>query len=332
MLRFPLASLIALALPFAPAQAQAQQAAPTEPFTLDRLADPAITKAIKQGEIEVASTGEIIVQGTTEKEIRNFVWRSITPMSRSCRTAMRCTRTVAVRSAPVCLSFDNISNELEGQLRQRIAENLSAIGTELAQPGCQVNAAVTFPRDANAFMRWLNSNKRQIFGAMYEPERRRHALQRRLAYNWHYVPEKAAMRDYQRAGGQLTDSWVLQQILLNALGSTVIPLSRQLGTDTISHSFTVIEASAIDGVSPTQLADYITMHALVMFEPGVREEIPAGSILRLFADKGANPEAAEEMSAVDRVVLSTIYRRGRNFFDAGLIRAEVARTAMQGEP
>jgi hypothetical protein len=101
MLRFPLASLIALALPFAPAQAQAQQAAPTEPFTLDRLADPAITKAIKQGEIDVASTGEIIVQGTTEKEIRNFVWRSIT-MSRSCRTAMRCTRTIAVRSAPVC--------------------------------------------------------------------------------------------------------------------------------------------------------------------------------------------------------------------------------------
>lgn len=172
MLRCALASLIALALPFAPAQAQ--QAAPAEPLALDKLADPAITKAIEQGEIAVAPTGEIIVQGTTEKEIRNFVWRSITAMSG---------RKIAVRSAPVCIVFDNITAEFEEQLRQRIAENLAAIGTELAQPGCKVNAAVTFPRDAHAFMRWLNSNKRHMFGAMYEPERRRHALQRRLAYN-----------------------------------------------------------------------------------------------------------------------------------------------------
>lgn len=322
MLRFALASLIALALPFAPAQAQ--QAAPAEPLALDKLADPAITKAIEQGEIAVAPTGEIIVQGTTEKEIRNFVWRSITSMSG---------RKIAVRSAPVCIVFDNITAEFEEQLRQRIAENLAAIGTELAQPGCEVNAAVTFPRDAHAFMRWLNSNKRHMFGAMYEPERRRHALQRRLAYNWHFVPEKAMMREFQRAGGQLNDPWVLSQLLFNALDSNGrTPLSKRLRTDTISHSFTVIEASAIDGVTATQLADYITMHALVMFEPGVREEVPPGSILRLFDDKGANPDAAEEMSAVDRVVLSTIYRSGRSFFNAGLIRAEIARTAMKQKP
>jgi hypothetical protein len=326
MLRFAFASLIALALPIAPAQAQ--EAAPAEPLALDKLADPAITKAIEQGEIEVASTGEIIVEGTTEKDIRNFVWRTVTSMSRMCRFSNICGRTVAVRSAPVCLSFDNISAELETQLRQRIAENLQAIGTELAQPGCKANAAVTFPRNAHAFMRWLNDNKRHLFGAMYEPERRRHVLPRRLAYNWHYVPEKAMMRGNQLAGGQL----MMSQILFNALGDSARPLSRQLRTDTISHSFTVIEASAIDGVTPTQLADYITMHALVMFEPGMRKEVPPGSILRLFDERGANPDAAEEMSAVDRVVLSSIYRSGRSFFNAGLIRNEITRTAMKEKP
>jgi len=74
------------------------------------------------------------------------------------------------------------------------------------------------------------------------------------------------------------------------------------------------------------------MHALVMFEPGVRDEVPQGSILRLFDDKGANLAAAEEMSTVDRVVLSTLYRSGRSFFNAGLIRAEIARAAMKQEP
>ncbi len=69
--------------------------------------------------IDVAPTGEIIVEGTTEKEIRGFVWRSVTSMSG---------RKIAVRSAPVCLGFDNITAELEEQLRARIAENLSAVG------------------------------------------------------------------------------------------------------------------------------------------------------------------------------------------------------------
>lgn len=338
MVRSALASIAALVLPLAaagaaqPLEAPAPPPAPPEPFRLDKLADPMISKAIEEGDINVAPTGEIIVKGTTEKEIRNFVWRSVTSMSRTCRAALRCGRTVAVRSTPVCLSFDNISTEFEAELRERIAENLSAIGTELAQPGCEVNAAVTFPRDAHAFMRWLNSNQRHIFSTMYEPERRRHVQPRRLAYNWHFVPEKAMMREFQRAGGALSDPWVLPQLLFNALGNSTEPLSRQLGTDTISHSFTVIEASAIEGVTTIQLADYITMHALVMFEPGVREEVPPGSILRLFDDKGANPVAAEEMSAVDRVVLSTIYRSGRGFFDAGLIRAEIARNAMKGKP
>lgn len=332
MLRSALAVLAVLALPLATVHAQTAPPQPQVTFRLDTLTDPAINKAIKEGVIDVTQGGEIIVQGTTEKEIRDFVWRSMTSMSRSCRFSNICGRTVPVRSAPVCLGFDNINAELESQLRQRIAENLSAVGTELAPSGCQVNAAVAFPRDAHAFMRWLNSNKRQVFGAMYEPERRRHVRPRRMAYNWHYVPEKAMMRENQRSGGELADLWVQSQILFNALGNAATTLSRELRTDTISHSFTVIQASAIDGISPTQLADYITMHALVMFEPGVRDEVPQGSILRLFDDKGANVAAAEEMSTVDRVVLSTLYRSGRSFFNAGLIRAEIARAAMKQEP
>ena len=327
MLRI-VAALAALALSLPAAAGETGEPPERPKFRIDALTDPNITRAIEQGVIEAAPTGEIIVQGTTEKEIRNFVWRSITSTSRSCRFTRMCQSTVAVRSAPVCLGFDDIDAGLEAQLRARIAENLDAVGTELAPPGCEVNAAVAFPRNAHAFMRWLNSNKRQVFAAMYEPERRRHVHPRRLAYNWHMVPEKATMRENQRGGGQLSDPWVQAQIMTSALSGSTIPLAEQLGSDTISHSFTVIEASAIEGITPTQLADYITMHALVMFEPGVREEVPQGSILRLFDEKGANPAAAEEMSMLDRVVLGTLYRTGRSFFSPGLIRAEIARVAL----
>jgi hypothetical protein len=321
MLRFAFASMIALALPLAPAQAQ--EAAPAAPFALDKLADPAITKAIEQGEIAVAPTGEIIVEGTTEKEIRNFVWRAITPMSG---------RKIAVREEAICVGFDNIDANLEAALRQRIAENLATIGRELAKPGCTLNAVVAFPRDAHAFVNWMSDNNPSVFLGLYVPERRRHIRPRRMAYNWHLVNEKAMMREFQNVGGGFDSVWSQAASGLLSLNSASSRIAQQLGTNTISHSFTVIEASAIDGITTTQLADYITMHALVMFEPGVREEVPQGSILRLFDDKGANPAAAEEMSAVDRVVLSTLYREGRSYFNAGLIRAEIARIAMNGKP
>jgi len=327
MLRPALASFAALAaVPLAaatPAASPSEAPAPSETFRRDQLADPAITEAIKAGAIDVASTGEIIVQGTTEKEIRNFVWRTITPVSG---------RKIAVRESPVCFGFDNIDAALEAQLRQRIAENLATIGRELGGAGCEVNAAVAFPSNAHAFMGWLNDKRPGVFGSMYRPEQRRHVRPRRVAYNWHFLPGISAQREFQSAGGTLGDIW-----FQNLMGPPIFDpgysrLSRQLGTELISHSFTVIEAGAIEGVTPVQLADYLTMHALVMFEPGVREEIPAGSILRLFDEKGANDSAAEEMSAVDRVVLSTIYRSGRSFFTPGLIRAEIARTVAKEKP
>lgn len=329
MLRSVLASPAVLAMPLAaagaapPPETPAPLPAPSETFRRDALADPEITKAITQGVIDLSATGEIIVEGTTEKEIRNFVWRTITPVSG---------RKIAVRESPVCFGFDNITDELESLLRQRIAENLATIGRELAEPGCEVNAAVAFPRNAHAFMRWLSDKRPGVFGSMYRPEQRRHVRPRRVAYNWHFLPGVSTQREFQSAGGTLGDVW-----FQNLIGPPIFEpgysrLSRQLGTEMISHSFTVIQASAIDGISPTQLADYLTMHALVMFEPGVRDEVPQGSILRLFDDKGANLAAAEEMSTVDRVVLSTLYRSGRSFFNAGLIRAEIARAAMKQEP
>ena len=323
MIRSVLASLTALMLPLCAAQAQETTLEQGQPFKRDQLADPAITEAIRQGTIQVTPTGEIIVEGTSEREIRDFVWRTITPVSG---------RKIAIRAEPMCVSFDNIDASLEAQLRARIAENLATIGQKLGEPGCSVNTAVAFPRNAHRFVNWLGEKKPLVFASMYGPERRRHINPRRKAYNWHAVAGKAQMREFQRAGGSLQDSWRVALFGLGGVSSAESRITAQLGTDTITHSFTVIEASALEGISPVQLADYITMHALVMFEPGVREEVPPGSILRLFDDKGANPDAPEEMSAVDRVVLSTIYRSGRSYFISNLIRAEITRAAMNPKP
>ncbi|AUX69043.1 hypothetical protein CHX26_05595 [Porphyrobacter sp. HT-58-2] len=255
--------------------------------------------------------GEIIVEGQTEKEVREFLWRAITPVSG---------RKVARRDGPVCMVFDDINAELEAALRARIAETLAAIGNELAAPGCTPNATVAFPRGAPAFVRWLEDEQPKVFGSLYGAELRRFTRTPRVAYNWHYLPEKADQIERQR-----NNSVAFFRADENAGG-----LAGQIGTPAIARSFTVIDASAIDGLTVNQLADYITMQAMVMLEPEVRDEVPASSILRLFDQQGSNPAAAEELSQVDRVMLGVIYRKGRGSFTPSAIRAEVARELAKG--
>lgn len=255
--------------------------------------------------------GEIIVEGQTEKQVREFLWRAITPVSG---------RKVARRDEPVCFAFDNIDAGLEAALRARIAENLSAIGSDLAEPGCTPNATIAFPRSAPAFVKWLKDKQPQVFNSLYGAELKRFTRTPRVTYTWHYLPDKADQIERQRNNS----------VVFVRADETAGGLASQVGTPAISHSFTVIEASAIEGLTINQLADYITVQALVMLEPEMQGEVPASSILRLFTDKGADPQAPEEMSQADRVLLGVLYRKGRGSFTPAAIRAEVVRELAKG--
>jgi hypothetical protein len=282
MIRPALLSLAALLAPLPAAADNTAETAPAEPG------------------------GEIIVEGQTEKQVREFLWQAITPVSG---------RKVARRDEPVCFAFDNIDASLESALRARIAENLAAIGSELAPPGCKPNATVAFPRSASAFVGWLKDEQPQVFKSLYGAELKRFVRTPRVSYTWHFLPEKADQIERQR-----NNSVAFFRADQNSGG-----LAGQITTPAISHSFTVIEAGAIDGLTINQLADYITVQALVMLEPEMRAAVPASSILSLFGEKGANPQAPEEMSQVDRVLLGVLYRQGRASFTPAAIRAEVAR-------
>jgi hypothetical protein len=255
--------------------------------------------------------GEIIVEGQAEKQVREFLWGALTPVSG---------RKVARRDEPLCIVFDNIDAGLEAALRTRIAENLAAIGSELAVPGCTPNATVAFPRSAPAFVQWLEETQPQVFGSLYGAEQRRFARTPRVAYTWHYLPEKADQIERQRNNS----------VAFFRADETAGGLAGQIGTPAIARSFTVIESSAIDGLTTTQLADYVTLQAMVMLEPEMRESPPSSSILSLFGQTGANTQAPEELSKVDRVLLGVIYRKGRGSFTPSAIRAEVARELAKG--
>jgi len=67
---------------------------------------------------------------------------------------------------------------------------------------------------------------------------------------------------------------------------------------------------------------------LVEFRPDMHGSVPPDSILNLFTETGSDPDAAPEMSALDRTILSEIYGSRQNF-GAGAVRASIARKSVE---
>lgn len=269
-----------------------------------------------------ARKGEIIVQGYTQEDVREFLYGAIVESS----------DTIARRDRPICLGIDNVPAELVDLLTRRIAANLAPIGLKLAEPGCRINTAVVFHRDAHGFVQWLDRKQPAAFGALYKPEKRRIIGPARAAYNWHYIGRDARQAEANRQAVPFVGSRGGGLFAPNGGGFDGLKASRVVvGAPTTYSdvSFTVIDLDAIDGLTIEQIGDYLTMQMLVEFKPGFPPDTPGDSILTLFGDRGANPDAPPEMSPLDRAVLAELYS-GQQNRSAGWIRAAIARRTIAG--
>ena len=280
-------------------------------------AQPLLAQDSEVSEIDQAS-GEIIVDGYTEKEVRHFLWRSVIESG----------RVIAKRVGPICVGIDNAPAVLAEPVRARIETNLAELGIVVAEEGCRPNSVVVFHRDAHAFVNWLDENHREAFQALYLPEKRRLIRPVRPVYSWMFIgPEAARLSD----GGMRLNRQPANPALAGFQGVGFEPSgiwSTWSGPLAISHSFTVIDIDALEGISTDQLGDYLTMQMLVEFRPGSQPEIPGDSILNLFTDTGGNPDATLQMSKLDRAVLSEFYARRMNFRNSA-VRSAIARKAIE---
>ena len=262
-------------------------------------------------QVETENVGDpIIVDGYSARQVRQFLWRSLVGDA------------AIKRVQPICFGIDNAPRVLSEPLENRIAENLAEFQVELAEPDCDVNTVVVFYENAHSFVNWLSDNHRHVFDALYNPERRRLIRPVRQAYSWHYIPNEASrgrsFDSFQSVGGRLQ---AFSAATFNGLAAPT-PATAS------SHSFTVIDTDAIDGLTVEQLGDYITMQILTEWRPRIADEVPRDSILRLFDDNGPNPDAAPGLSRLDRIVLTEIYSPDRAQFRAPAIRVAIARAAI----
>ncbi len=265
--------------------------------------------------VEEEEVGSIIVEGYTERQVRNFLWRAVIESGNA----------IAKRVSPICVGIDNAPEVLVQPLRQRITDNLRSLEIEVEEPGCRANAIVVFYSDPHAFVNWLDSNHSHVFNALYLPEKRRLIRPVRSVYSWHFIGAEAEVvnvRDNLRIRNSEGDSTAGG---FDNPGGRILP---QQPADS-SHSFTVIDIDEIDGLTIEQLGDYLTMQMLVEWRPGRSAQTPGDSILTLFSDEGANPDAPLEMSRMDRVILGEIYDRSRGSFRAAEVRSAIARATLE---
>lgn len=263
-------------------------------------------------------TNEIIVEGYTEKEVRQFLWRALIDTG----------NVLAKRIDPVCIGIDNAPDDLAKPLRARIEANLASLDIPRGEPGCKVNAVIVFDKNAHGFVNWLADQDAGIaYASLYLPERRRLIKPVRPAYNWHFL--KATQQSRPLGAGQS----LTQQGSSEGSGfqSTEFDPGGRILADTFpaetGKTFSVVDYDAIDGITIEQLGDYLTMQMLVELRPGANGSVPADSILRLFTETGSNPEAPPEMSMLDRTILAQIYGERGNF-RVGAVRTSIAQAAI----
>lgn len=265
------------------------------------------------------SSGEIIVEGYTEKQVRNFLWRAVIETG----------NVIAKRTDPICVGIDNAPAELAEPVKARIEANLDAFKIERAEPGCRANAIVVFDRNAHGFVNWLDKQNAGVaFGALFLPEKRRLIKPERPVYSWHVI-KGAATNQFLGSPQPLSQQGASGSVGFQGAGfepggrlaSSSLPADSQM-------TFSVVDTDAIDGITIEQLGDYLTMQMLVEFKPDLGEAVPPDSILNLFTPTGTDPDAAPEMSALDRTILNEIYG-GRGSFRPGAVRASIARKSVE---
>lgn len=284
--------LAACTLGVAPVQAAAQDApAPLEPAS------------------DVGD--EIIVEGYTEKELREYLGRALIETG----------EVITRRSAQICVGIDNAPRELADPLKARIEGNLARFGIAAGEPGCQANTVIIFHRDAHAFVNRLAREDNGIALSGFNRPRMRSLIKPvRPIYAWHFNPAEALQR-FIAGSGTPPLSNTLVTANLGAPGGNVVSDFKPAKS---SHSFAVVDIDAIDGLTIEQLGDYLTLQALVELQPDAGESAPANSILRLFTLTGSNPDATPALSPIDDAMISQIYV-GREIFRTSDVRGAIAR-------
>lgn len=221
--------------------------------TISLLTCPA---SAQQAQPQDPRASEIVVTGTRDEQVRDFVRILTPPQTRSIPRLID-------EFCPVAVGLLAQQNEaVSARLRQVAA----AVKVKVAAPDCVPNALVVVTRDKGKFIRALAGQRPESFGPMTPRTIRRLARSEGPAAAWHLIGPTDS------SGIPLRWDEVLQAYVNDSseAGSRI----HSTGYLAFDASVVVVETESLAGLTATQLADYAAMRLLAKVHP---DRLPAPS-------------------------------------------------------
>lgn len=217
-------------------------------------------------------------------------------------------RPLARLRTSLCLA---VAAEDEGFARtvaERIIDNAKDAGIRTRRAGCKPNALVTFSTDALSQISAYRAEGRKLFRRMSEREIDAALSGRDPAYVFQAV--EATPRFMQGDAPWLDngENWTKERSYLRT-------------PEDMLSTLVVIDAGAIAGLSPVQIADYASLRLLAPTGEIAADGAQAPeTILSLFA---APETAPREMTRTDRAYLTSLYTLPRTAFAEEVLQETV---------
>lgn len=198
----------------------------------------------------------------------------------------------------LCPGIAGFDTESALRMVDRIRANASALNRRLADPDtCKPNLLVSVVDDGQEVMRVMNRRSPELLSHLRIDERRAllsqggpvHVLSQVVTRtrDGQPVAERQNLSDVPQAGGFMAHS-------------KIYTATRQ----DIIHVLVLLDRDAIGGKTVGQIADYVTMRALVP-DAAAKASAEDNSILALF--NGAAGSPATGLTAEDHALLATLY-------------------------
>lgn len=210
-------------------------------------------------------------------------------------------RPLARLRRPLCLVVAGSDQDFAQTVARRIIDNAKAAGVPTQRAGCSANALVTFSDDACAQMEAVRAEGQKVFRGLSEAETDAALASRDPVYVFQSVEPTPRIGQGDAPVGQNLGSqaWTKERSFLRT-------------PEDLLTTMVMIDSSAIEGLSPNQLADYATLRLLAPTgEFSAEGAATPQTILSLFAAPAAAPR---EMTRIDRAYLRSLYTLPRTAF------------------
>jgi len=234
---------------------------------------------------------------------------SLTVLAQAVAGSPEARRPLAKLRSPLCLAVAANDEAFARTVATRIIDNAKAAGVPTGRDGCEANALVTFSDDVRMQLETSRADGRKLFSRMSEKEINAALDTRDPAYV--FQPIEATPRIGEGDEFLFVDggsNWTKERSHLRT-PQDILP------------TLVMIEAGAIVGLTPVQVADYATLRLLAPTGEITADSAAASqTILSLFS---APLTAPRELTRTDRAYLQSLYNLPRTAFASEVLEKTV---------